>query len=99
VEIAESIDPALRRYGSGRRFVARALGLAFARGTQSAEFVFAPNNHVLAGLVQDLGDWIEAPRHAWIDRSASGFERNSASGPMLPAVTNVTQFPESEILL
>jgi ribosomal protein S18 acetylase RimI-like enzyme len=78
VEIAVSIDPALRRCGLGQRLVAQALALAFARGARSAEFVFAPRNRALAGLVQGLGGRIEAPGHAWIDRSASRFERDAS---------------------
>ncbi len=69
VEVAVSIDPAFRRRGLGQRLVARALALAFDRGMQSAEFVFAPNNRALAGLVDALGGRITAPGHALIDRS------------------------------
>ena len=70
VEIAVSIDPALRRYGLGQRVVARALALASTRGMRSAEFVFAPSNGALARLVQALGGRVTAPGHALIDRSA-----------------------------
>jgi ribosomal protein S18 acetylase RimI-like enzyme len=55
VEIAVSIDPAFRRRGLGRHLVGRALALAFARGAQSAEFFFAPDNRALARLVVGLG--------------------------------------------
>ena len=71
VEVAVSIDPALRQYGWGQRLVALALALAFARGMQSAEFVFAPTNSALARLVQTLGGRMTAPGHALIDRSAN----------------------------
>jgi ribosomal protein S18 acetylase RimI-like enzyme len=49
VEIAVSINTAFRRRGLGRRLVTFALGLAFARGAQSAEFVFGPDNFPRAG--------------------------------------------------
>jgi ribosomal protein S18 acetylase RimI-like enzyme len=78
VEIAVSIDPAFRQRGLGQRLVARALALAFARGAQSAEFVFAPDNQALAGLVRALGGRITAPGQAWIDRSANRVERIAA---------------------
>jgi ribosomal protein S18 acetylase RimI-like enzyme len=69
VEVAVSIDPAFRRCGLGQRLVTRALAMAFDRGMQSAEFIFAPNNCALAGLVQTLGGRITALGHALIDRS------------------------------
>jgi GNAT superfamily N-acetyltransferase len=64
-----SIDPPFRRCGLGQRLVARALAVAFDRGMQWAEFIFAPNNRALAGLVETLGGRIKAPGHALIDRS------------------------------
>ena len=78
VEVAVSIDPALRRCGLGQRLVARALAVAFARGMQSAEFVFAPDNFALAGLVQALGGRIIAPGYASIDRSADRVKSEAA---------------------
>ena len=77
VEIAVSIDPVLRRRGLGQRLVARALALAFDRGMRSAEFVFAPTNRALAGLVRALGGRITAPGHALIDHSADLVQRVS----------------------
>jgi ribosomal protein S18 acetylase RimI-like enzyme len=78
VEIAVSIDPTFRRRGLGQRLVASTLALAFARGMQLAEFVFAPTNCALAGLVQALGGRITAPGHALIDRTADRVEREAA---------------------
>jgi ribosomal protein S18 acetylase RimI-like enzyme len=69
VEIAVSVKPAFRRRGLGRRLVTRALVLAFARGAQSAELVFGPDNCALARLVQCLGGRVSAPGHAVVGRS------------------------------
>jgi len=78
VEVAVSIDPALRRCGLGQRLVARALAVAFACGMQSAEFVFAPDNFALARLVQTLGGRIMAPGYALIDLPADRAKSEAA---------------------
>jgi ribosomal protein S18 acetylase RimI-like enzyme len=78
VEIAVSIDPNFRRRGLGQRLVARALALAFAHGTQSAEFIFAPTNRALEGLVHALGGRITAAGHALIDHTAERVEHKAA---------------------
>jgi hypothetical protein len=68
VEVAVSIDAPLRCCKLGQRLVVRALALASDRGAQSAEFIFAPQNRALAGLVLALGGRIDAPGHAAIAR-------------------------------
>jgi ribosomal protein S18 acetylase RimI-like enzyme len=90
VEVAVSIDPAFRQCGLGQRLVARALAVAFARGMQSAEFFFAPDNCALAGLVQTLGGRIMAPGYASIDRSADRAESETARGVARPFDRDVT---------
>jgi ribosomal protein S18 acetylase RimI-like enzyme len=81
VEVAVSIDPALRRCGLGKGLVARALEAAFARGMQSAEFTFAPDNYALARLVKTLGGRIIAPGYALIDRSVDHVGSEAALAP------------------
>jgi ribosomal protein S18 acetylase RimI-like enzyme len=72
VEVAVSVDPPFRRRGHGRRLVARALALASGRGARSATFVFDPQNHALANLVQALGGTIASPGLAALDCAAQG---------------------------
>jgi ribosomal protein S18 acetylase RimI-like enzyme len=69
-EAGVTVDVAFRRHGLGRQLVARALGLAFARGVQSVEFNFTPSNRALVCLVQSLGGRIGPTLdYASIDRS------------------------------
>jgi GNAT superfamily N-acetyltransferase len=67
MEVAVSIDPAFRRCGLGQQLVAGALAVASDHGMQLAEFIFAPDNCALAGLVETLGGQIIAPGYASID--------------------------------
>jgi GNAT superfamily N-acetyltransferase len=78
VEVAVSIDPAFRQCGLGKGLVARALMVAFARGVQSAEFVFSPDNFAVVSVVETLGGQIMAPGYALIDRSADRVKREAA---------------------
>jgi ribosomal protein S18 acetylase RimI-like enzyme len=71
VDLGVSVDAAFRRRGIGRRLVARAVALAFARGARSAHFNFAPTNGALSRLVQSLGARVGPTLgHASIDRDA-----------------------------
>jgi ribosomal protein S18 acetylase RimI-like enzyme len=60
VEMAVSVHAKHRRQGLGRRLLADALAGAFARGAEAAEFLFAPDNRPIAGLVRALGARIDA---------------------------------------
>ena len=69
-EAALSIDPAVRRRGLGRNLMSRAMGLAFERSVQSAEFIFSPDNHAIVRLVQSLGGQSIAIGRMSVSRSA-----------------------------
>jgi pimeloyl-ACP methyl ester carboxylesterase len=60
VEMAVSVHAPHRRHGLGRRLVAAAVAAAFERGAEAAEFLFAPGNRPIAGLVRALGARIDA---------------------------------------
>jgi ribosomal protein S18 acetylase RimI-like enzyme len=60
VEMAVSVQAPHRRRGLGRMLVARAAAGAFARGAEAAEFLFAPDNRPVAGLVRALGARVAA---------------------------------------
>ena len=60
VELAVSVQAPHRRRGLGRRLVGAALAAAFERGAEAAEFLFAPGNRPIAGLVRALGARIDA---------------------------------------
>ena len=79
VEVAVSIDPAFRHRGLGQRLVARALTAAFARGAESAEFNFAPDNRPIVSMVRTLGGRF-GPKlgYASVDRSTDWHTRQAA---------------------
>jgi GNAT superfamily N-acetyltransferase len=60
VEVAVSVQAPHRRCGLGRGLVSAALAGAFERGAEAAEFLFAPGNRPIAGLVRALGARIDA---------------------------------------
>ena len=60
VEVAVSVQAPHRRRGLGRRLVGAVLAAAFERGAEAAEFLFAPGNRPIAGLVRALGARIDA---------------------------------------
>jgi RimJ/RimL family protein N-acetyltransferase len=61
VEIGITIDEDYRGRSLGRRLVALAMELAFARGAQSVHFDFSPDNHKFTRLVNALGGRIGIP--------------------------------------
>jgi aminoglycoside 6'-N-acetyltransferase I len=61
VEIGITIDEDYRGRGLGRRLVALAMELAFARGAHSVHFNFSPDNHKFTRLVNALGGRIGIP--------------------------------------
>jgi len=85
VEIAVSVDPPLRRRGLGQRLVAGALAVAFARGAESAEFVFASDNRALIGLVRALGGRMGPSLGRASIRRAADAEQHKAETARHPA--------------
>ena len=79
VEVAVSIDPAFRHRALGQRLVARVLTAAFARGAESAEFNFAPDNRPIVSMVRTLGGRF-GPKlgYASVDRSSNWRTRQAA---------------------
>ena len=60
VEMAVSVHRDHRCQGLGRLLVRAALAAAFGRGAKSAEFLFAPGNRSIAGLMRALSARIDA---------------------------------------
>jgi len=60
VEVAVSVQAPHRQRGLGRYLVGAVLAAAFERGAEAAEFLFAPGNRPIAGLVRALGARINA---------------------------------------
>jgi GNAT superfamily N-acetyltransferase len=60
VEVAVSVHAPHRRRGLGRRLAGAAVAAAFGRGAEAAEFLFAPGNRPIAGLVRALGARVDA---------------------------------------
>jgi ribosomal protein S18 acetylase RimI-like enzyme len=55
VEMAVSVEARHRRRGLGRHLLVQTMAIAFTRGAEAAEFLFAPDNRAVAGLVRALG--------------------------------------------
>jgi ribosomal protein S18 acetylase RimI-like enzyme len=83
VEMAVSVHLPYRRQGLGRHLVSLAMNRAVARGAEVAEFLFAPDNQAVIGLIRGLGGRFAATR----DRAEIILPGMAEARPM--AVTSV----------